>query len=122
MRGGVGVGAAGRGSGPLLDDDVALVRMTDPGQITAAELGSSEDVKVGDDVVAGQQIARVGNSGPSTGCHLDVRINVIGNTNSIVADLPRAETIGGPVGFVNPEEFYEAFGLELCGDTCRRTY
>lgn len=79
-------------------------------------------VGVGDDVVAGQQIARVGNSGPSTGCHLDVRINVIGNTNSIVADLPRAETIGGPVGFVNPEEFYEAFGLELCGDTCRRTY
>lgn len=79
-------------------------------------------VGVGDDVVAGQQIARVGNSGPSTGCHLDLRINVIGNTNSIVEDLRRSETIGGPIGFVDPEAFYEAFGLELCGDSCRRTY
>ncbi|MBN9630060.1 MAG: M23 family metallopeptidase [Actinobacteria bacterium] len=79
-------------------------------------------VGVGDDVVAGQQIARVGNNGPSTGCHLDLRINVIGNTNSIVSDLPRAETIGGPSGFVDPEAFYEAFGLELCGDSCRRIY
>lgn len=80
-------------------------------------------VGVGDDVIAGQQIARVGSNGPSTGCHLDLRINVLGNTNSIVADLPLSQSIGGPVGYVSPEQFYEAFGLELCAaDTCRRTY
>ncbi|MBX3196391.1 MAG: M23 family metallopeptidase [Microbacteriaceae bacterium] len=78
-------------------------------------------VGVGDDVIAGQQLAVTGNNGPSTGCHLDLRINVDGNTNPLVAALPRSETIGGPVGFVNPEEFYEAFGLELCpADSCRR--
>ena len=38
--------------GSLPDNDVALVKMTDPGSVTAAELGSSEEVKVGDDVVA----------------------------------------------------------------------
>ena len=80
-------------------------------------------VDVGTDVIAGQQIARVGTNGPSTGCHLDLRINVIGNTNSLIDDLARAESIGGPVGFVDPEEFYAAFGLELCPpDSCRRTY
>ncbi|MEZ5145130.1 MAG: trypsin-like peptidase domain-containing protein [Acidimicrobiales bacterium] len=38
--------------GSLPDSDVALVRIDDPGELSAAELGSSEDVKVGDDVVA----------------------------------------------------------------------
>jgi murein DD-endopeptidase MepM/ murein hydrolase activator NlpD len=80
-------------------------------------------VDVGDQVGAGDQIGLVGNEGPSTGCHLDLRMNVVGTTNQAVAELPRAESIGGPVGFVDPEEFYRVFGLELCPtDTCRRTY
>lgn len=78
-------------------------------------------VAVGDAVIAGQQVGRVGSNGPSTGCHLDLRINVVGNTNATVAALPRSESVGGPVGWVSPEEFYEAFGLELCApDSCRR--
>jgi len=89
-------------------------------------------VEVGQDVIAGEQIGRVGNNGPSTGCHLDLRMNVTGNTNPALDDLPRAENnctlvggrnVCGPTGFVPPELFYEAFGLELCpADTCRRTY
>ncbi len=78
-------------------------------------------VGVGADVAAGQQIALVGENGPSTGCHLDLRINAIGNTNPIVDSLTRADALGGPAGFVHPEEFYEAFGLDLCpADSCRR--
>lgn len=80
-------------------------------------------VTVGDVVAPGQKIALVGTNGPSTGCHLHLGISVSGNTNEAVAGLPRSETIGGPIGYVNPEEFYRLFGLELCpADTCRRTY
>lgn len=78
-------------------------------------------VDIGDPVVAAQRIGAVGSEGPSTGCHLDLRINATGNTNPTVAALPRAETIGGPTGFVNPEQFFDAFGAPLCPpQTCRR--
>ncbi|RGE19085.1 M23 family metallopeptidase [Leucobacter sp. wl10] len=80
-------------------------------------------VSVGDVVTPGQEIALVGTNGPSTGCHLHLGVEVVGTTNEAVAALPRSETIGGPIGYVNPEEFYRLFGLELCpADTCRRTY
>jgi S1-C subfamily serine protease len=38
--------------GSLPSDDVALIRLRDPGSVTPAELGNSADVQVGDDVVA----------------------------------------------------------------------
>lgn len=80
-------------------------------------------VSVGDTVVSGQNIALVGTNGPSTGCHLHLMIETTNTTNTAVAALPRSETLGGPAGYVNPEEFYQAFGLELCpAGTCRRTY
>ena len=79
-------------------------------------------VKVGEQVSAGQQVGATGSNGPSTGCHLHLAINVAGNTNPAIVNLPRSESIGGPVGFVDPEQFYEAFGLTLCApDSCRRT-
>jgi len=79
-------------------------------------------VKVGEQVSAGQQVGATGSNGPSTGCHLHLAINVAGNTNPAIANLPRSEAIGGPIGFVDPEQFYEAFGLTLCApDSCRRT-
>lgn len=80
-------------------------------------------VSTGDSVVPAQVIGAVASEGPSTGCHLDVRINVAGNTNPAVAALPRSESIGGPAGWVSPEDFYAAYGIILCPpDTCRRTY
>lgn len=80
-------------------------------------------VSIGDSVVPAQVIGAVASEGPSTGCHLDLRINVVGNTNPTVAALPRSESIGGPPGWVSPEEFYAAYGITLCPpDSCRRTY
>ena len=47
-------GAASRPTlvGSLPDDDIALIRIADASGLTPAELGSSADVRVGDDVVA----------------------------------------------------------------------
>lgn len=81
-------------------------------------------VKAGDKVTPGQQIGAVGNEGQSTGCHLDLRINVAGNTNPAIASLKLSQALGAPrPDFVNPEEFYKLFGLELCPpDSCARRY
>lgn len=75
-------------------------------------------VSVGDDVTAGQQIGVTGNSGPSGGCHLDLRINVAGNTNAQLDTLVLSQAEGAPgvyANFVNPEAFYALYGMELCG-------
>ena len=82
-------------------------------------------VSVGDDVTAGQPIGAVGNSGPSGGCHLDLRINVAGNVNPQLDTLVRSQDEGAfaqYVDFVNPEAFYALYGMELCGGAgeCRR--
>jgi murein DD-endopeptidase MepM/ murein hydrolase activator NlpD len=87
---------------------------------------SDVSVRVGDSITPNQPIALVGSEGPSTGCHLDVRINKIGTTDAAVAALPDGVSQGGPTstaGYVNPEEFYKAFGMELCAaDSCSRNY
>ena len=79
-------------------------------------------VDVGDTVTAGQRIGAVGNVPPSGGCHLDLRIDVTNNTNPQVAALPRSESIGGPSGYVDPDDFMRLYGIELCpaDGTCRR--
>lgn len=82
-------------------------------------------VDVGDEIQPNDVIALVGAAGPATGCHLDLRINTVGAINETVAALPLSESIGGGdyPGFVDPEEFYALFGLELCpATTCVRTY
>ena len=53
-------------------------------------------VKAGDQVTPGQQIGAVGNEGQSTGCHLDLRINVTGNTNPQIATLQLSQALGAP--------------------------
>lgn len=86
-------------------------------------------VDVGDQVVAGQQIGKVGNVPPSGGCHLDLRINVADNTNPQVAQLTLSqnETRMAPAtrpehqNFVDPEQFMRLWGIEVCPDDwCKR--
>lgn len=85
---------------------------------------SDVSVSVGDAITAGQPIALVGSEGPSTGCHLDLRINTTGSVNAAVNELTRAETLNAPAsasGFVNPEDYFALFGMELCDPTsCAR--
>jgi murein DD-endopeptidase MepM/ murein hydrolase activator NlpD len=76
-------------------------------------------VDVGQTVTVGQQIAVVGNEAPSTGCHLDIRMNVTGNTNADVAALAISPVVAG---YVNPEEFMALFGITLCDTTCTRNF
>jgi murein DD-endopeptidase MepM/ murein hydrolase activator NlpD len=78
------------------------------------------EVAVGDAVSSGQEIGKVGSNAPSTGCHLDIRINTDGSTNDDVSALPQSQTQGGPQGYVDPEKFFNVFGVTLCGDDCRR--
>lgn len=77
-------------------------------------------VKVGDQVQAGQPIGLVGNAGEeqglSFGCHLDLRIDVSGNTNPQVAQLQTVADRGGDPNwgsYVHPVEFMRIFGIEL---------
>jgi murein DD-endopeptidase MepM/ murein hydrolase activator NlpD len=76
-------------------------------------------VDVGQTVTVGQQIAVVGNEAPSTGCHVDIRMNVTGNTNPDVAALAISPVVAG---YVNPEEFMSLFGITLCDATCTRNF
>lgn len=86
-------------------------------------------VDVGDQVAAGQQIGKVGNVPPSGGCHLDLRINVAGNTNPEVAKLTlsqnetrmRPATLPEHQNFVDPEQFMQLWSVDVCPtDWCRR--
>jgi murein DD-endopeptidase MepM/ murein hydrolase activator NlpD len=81
-------------------------------------------VDQGDPVRADQIIALTGNEGPSTGCHLDLRIDKTGSTDPAVAALADGPDHGGPpatAGYVDPEEFFALFGLQLCAPgSCTR--
>ena len=87
---------------------------------------SDVSVAEGDSVTPHEPIALVGSEGPSTGCHLDLRINKKGTINEAVAALKAGEDLGGPpstYGYVNPEQFFALFGIELCpADSCHRQY
>lgn len=84
---------------------------------------SDVSVSVGDVVTPNQPIALVGSEGPSSGCHLDLRIKTTGTTNADVAALPDGKAKGGSpnsYGFVDPVEFYNLFGINICPpESCR---
>lgn len=115
--------ACGKTAFAMMDGEVTLssalwlsIKSPDGFTISYLHMKKSERfVEVGDQVEASQAIGRVGSEGPSTGCHLDVRVNIAGNTNSAVkkADLDvSTEAPGGD--WVNPEEFFKIFDLEIC--------
>ncbi|MDF2442023.1 MAG: hypothetical protein JWR01_226 [Subtercola sp.] len=85
---------------------------------------SNVSVHIGDTVTPGEPIALTGSEGPSTGCHLDLRINTQGNTDPEVATLPQSQDLGGPeTGWVDPEKFFALYGVTLCPeDSCKREY
>lgn len=76
---------------------------------------SSRLVHVGDAVSVGQRIAAVGCVGQCTGPHLDIRIH-IDSPDSPFANLPVMASVAaaGYSGYVNPEDFFRANGVELC--------
>jgi murein DD-endopeptidase MepM/ murein hydrolase activator NlpD len=76
-------------------------------------------VDVGSVVTAGQQIGIVGNEAPSTGCHLDIRMNVTDNTNPQVAALEVSTAVPG---YVDPGAFMPLYGIILCDVTCGRNF
>lgn len=109
-------------AGTVVLSDRLYLSIKSPDGYTISYLHSHQSdrlVKVGDSVTTGQKISLVGNEAPATGCHLDLRINVAGNINPQVATLPLDPAVPG---WVDPEKFYELFGMTLCNDTCHRNY
>lgn len=70
-------------------------------------------VRPGDTVTAGQRIGAVGDSGPSTGCHLDFRVNTLSSTDPAVLALPHVGEGQAMPGFVDPEAYMRLYGVEL---------
>ncbi|WP_238476472.1 M23 family metallopeptidase [Agromyces mariniharenae] len=108
-------------SGRVVSADSLTILIETPG---AGQIGylhtapADHLVRPGDRVAAGQQISAVGTQPPSTGCHLDVRVNPEGATDPRVLALVPDPGAGG---WVDPEEFTRAFGVGLCGpEVCTR--
>lgn len=73
-------------------------------------------VSIGDVVRAGQRIGEVGNEGPSTGCHLDLRIDTALASEPAVRALPRiGEGAAGiaPGHWADPAAYLSLYGIDL---------
>jgi len=109
--------------GRVVQSDRLTLGVQSPDGFTVLYLHShlvDRSVQVGDQVQRGQQISKVGDEAPATGCHLHLQILVAGNTNPAVAALPR--DVHAP-GTVNPEDFMKAFGTDVCAPAwCKRDY
>ena len=70
-------------------------------------------VSVGQQVQAGQQIGVIGNEGPSSGCHLDLRINALNSTDPAVQALPHIGDASVPAGHVDPTAYLALYGVSL---------
>ncbi|GEM_PF-720494 len=78
---------------------------------------SDVTVNPGDWVSAGQQIGKLGNAGPSTGAHLDLRIEVSGSARADLQALPLHPAIASthaPKKYVDPIDYFRMHGVDLC--------
>lgn len=110
------------GPGTVTYSDRLTLSIKSPDGYTVSYLHShlsDRKVTVGDNVTMGEEITLIGDEAPATGCHLDLRINVTGNTNPQVATLPADPNAPG---WIDPEKFYALFGQTLCDNTCQRNY
>jgi len=75
-----------------------------------------EVVNVAEDdaVTAGQQLGEIGSAPPSTGCHLDLRVDAANSTGP-VAKLPKLTSASVCPTCVDPDEFARVYGMELTG-------
>ncbi|MEO7018422.1 MAG: M23 family metallopeptidase [Leifsonia sp.] len=108
--------------GTVTYSDRLTLSVKSPDGYTVSYLHSHQKdrlVHVGDSITNGEEITLAGDEAPATGCHLDLRINVTGNTNPLVATLPHDPQAPG---WVDPEKFYALFGETLCDNTCKRNY
>lgn len=100
--------------GTVTRSDDLFLSVTSPDGYVISYLHSYKNqrsVNMGDKVTAGQSIALVGSAPPSTGCHLDIRIYIIGSTDPRVAALP---TSPERPGYANPHDFFTLFGVDIC--------
>lgn len=109
--------------GKVVQSDRLTLGIQSPDGFTILYLHShlaDRNVKIGDQVTRGQQISKVGDEAPATGCHLHLGVNITGNHNPQVAALP---TDPNAPGYVDPEKFMALFGVTLCPpDWCKRDY
>lgn len=70
-------------------------------------------VKVGDIVSVGQQVGAVGTAGPSSGCHLDIRVTTLGSTDAAVLSLPHVGGSSTAAGYVDPQAYMALYGVDL---------
>ena len=70
-------------------------------------------VAAGDRVEAGQRIGAVGNAGPSTGCHLDLRVSTLTATDPTVLALPYVGVGEVEPGWIDPDAYLALFGVDL---------
>ncbi|GGA69125.1 hypothetical protein GCM10011490_19610 [Pseudoclavibacter endophyticus] len=111
---GVPVVAARPGTVTAASDYWVSVTTDDGTVISYLHMFASDvTVALGDVVEAGARLGAVGNAGPSTGCHLDFRVNTIATTDPDVGSLPHVGDASVAPGFVDPVAYMALYGVDL---------
>lgn len=111
---GLPVLAARPGTVTVVSDYWVSVTTDDGTVVSYLHMYSSDvSVRLGDVVTAGQAIGAVGNAGPSTGCHLDFRVNTLATSDPAAAALSHIGDESVADGFVDPVAYMALYGVDL---------